>query len=493
MREFIKVAFAVAAMAITGWSCDKDPKPNPQLEADNSYFVGETETSIVWAGVQTNEGVHTIYLATAVPASAVAPITIEGLMITMPEAMLGTENNIGSGGITASLNGMNLTGGKIEATLSDTQLTLDIKDSKIDENDFIANWEGVFVVVTEPVVIPENYYIFDGERVELAAAYNNGRDTGDGYDGHFITFADKVLSDANDLFDKIIDIYLPVARMGQDIALVAEETIDDWEFSFMAFEGEQFLAYYGGAGDDVGDIAGGYFNGTVTGNNVTFEGNIEFVDGKTMEIHYTGEILEYPEEEKPELEYDETLNNQWQYDGGAKVGITYAHFELTSGSDWNGMSLSLSNEVPEYDEVEDAYYYNNIVFAYSPIAKLGTDIPLVYSDDPDYWIVTFWDETGADYEGYGDETYGMISDGKMILTQEGNNVSLKMVALFYDNTILQANYSGSAIALIGAMKAAPYNPSQAINKVNVVKKNRTIHRHSVKTTNRRTDRRWVLK
>ncbi len=159
-----KIIFLCASVALL-FGCNPE-QPTPTPTANNSYVYDNVNTTIAWVGVENVEDVYTIYLAKMAPTSAIAPITIEGLTITIPASALGTNAVIGSAGVRVSLDGTALTGGTINAVISETTLTLDIKKSKVSGIAITANWNGTFTNVEQPDI--EKVYVTIGfENAEL--------------------------------------------------------------------------------------------------------------------------------------------------------------------------------------------------------------------------------------------------------------------------------------------------------------------------------------
>jgi hypothetical protein len=182
---------------------------------------------------------------------------------------------------------------------------------------------------------------------------------------------------------------------------------------------------------------------TITGrtDSYVFERSVEVHEDMNLSAgNFFRIAMTIPEvEEYDPLAYDETLENEWLFDG-QKVGIEYAAFEVYREPARDGYAFYF------FDAAPDGPYYNRAILFYLPAAKIGQEIDLqVESDEADYWEFNF-DAEGYYYGSGRPETYEKnIAAGKMIVQKEGTDIVYKLAVEFTNGQILKAKYVGEAI------------------------------------------------
>lgn len=139
---------------------------------------------------------------------------------------------------------------------------------------------------------PSNVYVFNGKKIAPKAIYfaDNTHEDGGGFDFWFSP------GEGDEPFDdelpEYIWIEIPKERMGTKFELTEEDPYNwSWWLEVAIAEGELFYEGFGGE-DQMEDVKSGTISTTVKGENkFVIEIDIVFIDGKTLKLNYSGEMV----------------------------------------------------------------------------------------------------------------------------------------------------------------------------------------------------------
>ncbi len=167
--------------------------------------------------------------------------------------------------------------------------------------------------------------------------------------------------------------------------------------------------------------------------------DVTFTAGMFFDFNVSGTGMSVVE--KDPMAYDETLANEWLYNG-RKTKIRYAAFETYLEPTRNGYAFYFFDAPPQ-----DGVYVGDALLFYIPSAKIGQEMQLIESGEADYWEFNF--EADNYYYGSGKpESFAKeVVGGKMTVLKEGNNITYKLAVEFTNGRILKAKYVGEVTNL----------------------------------------------
>lgn len=335
-------------------------------------------------------------------------------------------------------------------------ITIDEEDMASNDRIFTmpANAVGIGAVFEEKVVLGptdfdpllDNQWWYDGETTDITW-------TGFEESGNHINF---MLSDKRPTWSpwilmlEGIGIFLPKTTIGQETTMAAG---GGWELTFDNTDESGTYTNHMDFGSLDGVQAGKYsveFDKDT--KTVTVRLAVHFSDGTVLKAHYHG----YSEDlnnldNDPSLAYDETLDNQYKYDGQV-YDINYAAVETEPNNVYPGHYFYFAENAPYRQPAENApgerdgwrEVFTDMVKFHIPTASYGSEVGLTFGSSI-RWFHQFFIEGVTDYDAGQAGRPGDIAAGKFLITKEGLNITLKGVVKYRDGKIMQVKYSGPAV------------------------------------------------